>query len=163
MKRQLYYLLPDVGHTQQLCEDLQALNIHENSLTAVMQEKSEIKGIHAVHGVNETDRGFFLEWFLWRLNLTVFALAVLVFVGYVVWQPSYWIIVPLVVMAMTFVVGMYFSIRVPNVHWNEFCSAIRHGEIALIVDVPVSQVRQVDSVVHRRHPEAVNGGVCWKV
>lgn len=132
MKRQPNYLLSDIGCSQQFSEKIQALNIHEYSLTAVMQEKSEFKGIHDEYGLKETDQGLFLEWFLWRLNLTIFVLAELVFVGYIVWQPIYWMIVPLAVMGMIYVVNMYFSMRIPNVQWIEFCSTIRPCEITFI-------------------------------
>lgn len=57
---------------------------------------------------------------------------------------------------------MYFSIRIPNAHWNEFSSAVPHGEILLIVDVPTSELYRIDHAIHQRHPEALNDGVYWK-
>jgi len=162
MKRQLYYLLPDIGHTQQLCKELIQLDIDENRIHAVTKQKSGIKGIQDVHTINETDRDFFLESYLWRLNLTVFGLAFLVTIGLMIWYPSVWMSIPMAVMALSFLAGMYFAVYMPRVHWQEFLPAIRHGEVLLIVDVPESEVRHIDQVVHRHHPEAVNGGVCWK-
>lgn len=163
MKRQLYYLLPDAEHTQQVCEDLQALGIEQEHLHAVMHEKSAIKNIRDVHSSHDKDRDFFVEWFLWRLNLSVFVLALLVFIGLAILMPSYYMLIPVMIMLMTFLIGLYFSLRVPDVHWNEFSSAIQHGEVLLIVDTPVTEMQYIDHQIHQRHPEAINGGVCWKV
>lgn len=63
----------------------------------------------------------------------------------------------------TFLAGLFFVLRVPNVHWDEFRTAIEHGEVLVMVDVPVLRLVEINRKVHRRHPEAVTGGVGWHV
>ena len=163
MNRQLYYLLPDIEHTHSVYEDLKQMNISEDHIHVVTKEPNQIRGIHDVHSLKEKDRDYFLENFLWRLNLVVFGIAVMVIIGMAIWQISYYLLIPLSIIGVTFLLGLYFALRVPHVHWNEFFNALNHGETLLIVDVPKSELPQVDHVIHRRHPEAINGGVCWKV
>jgi hypothetical protein len=30
-----------------------------------------------------------------------------------------------------------------------------------MIDVSAADIKHVDQLVHRKHPEAVTGGVCW--
>lgn len=64
-------------------------------------------------------------------------------------------------MVCTFGAGFAFALLLPNVHVDEFFSALGHGEILLMVDVKTSQVYDVGRYIHRRHLAAVTGGVCW--
>lgn len=50
---------------------------------------------------------------------------------------------------------------VHNVHLNEFREALQHGEILLMVDVPVRRVAEIEDLVYHRHPEVTVGGVGW--
>ena len=54
-------------------------------------------------------------------------------------------------------------VNVPDVHLTEFTDALSHGEVLLMVDVPVDRVAEIEKAVHHRHPEAVVGGVSWAV
>lgn len=110
MKRQLYYLIPDIKHAQEVCKDLAGLNIQQDRLNALMNEKAAIEGVNDVHSMHEKDRDLFLERLLWRLNLAVFVIALLVLIAMLVWAPSYYVIIPLVVMTATFLAGRYFTI-----------------------------------------------------
>ena len=163
MKRQIYYLLPDVVHTRDLYKDLKQMHVPENDIHVVMKDKVEIAEINDVHSMNEKDRDYFVEWFLWRLNLAIFGIALMTVIAMLIWSMTFYILIPLVVIAITFLMGLYFALRVPNIHWNEFLSALRHGEVLMIIDVSNSELRHIDHAIHRQHPEAINGGVCWKV
>ena len=101
---------------------------------------------------------------LWDGNLVVFFTAMLVLAILAYLQLAwYWLLLPVAVMVITFLLGEEFTRRVPGVHLSEFRDALRHGEILLMIDVPVSAVQQVEDLVHRHHPEAVTGGVRWQV
>ena len=163
MKRQLYYLLPNINQTQAVCDDLKQLDIDEDNVHVVMNEMAVINGINNVHSINETDYDGMLEKFLWRMNLAIFGVALLVFIAVAIWLPFNFTIIPSIVMVASYISGMYFSTNVPKTHWNEFYSALHHGEVLLIVDTSVSELSDVDHAIHRQHPEAVSGGVCWKL
>ena len=85
------------------------------------------------------------------------------FVVILFWAPSYWLIAPLAVMAATFLAGMVFVLRIPNVHLDEFKEAIKHGEVLMMVDVPLSKVKQISRYIRQRHSEAVTAGSCWQI
>ena len=75
----------------------------------------------------------------------------------------YWLLLPAAVMLISFLLGEEFTRRVPDVHLSEFRDALRHGEILLMIDVPVTKVERFEALVHRHHPEAVTGGVGWHI
>ena len=49
----------------------------------------------------------------------------------------------------------------PTTHLDEFHEALRHSELLLMVDVSRDGVEDVEELMRRRHPEAVNGGSGW--
>ena len=163
MRRRLYYLLPDTSHAEKLVKDLSETTFSKQDFHAVVKDKLCLNGIDDVHAASENDRDYFVEWFLWRINLVLFFLALIAFVAILSWNPGVWLILPLAIMLGTFVSGLMFVLRLPNVHLNEFRPAIQHGEVLLMIDVPPADVEKVDDQVHRKHPEVVTGGVCWHV
>ena len=161
MKRRLYYLLPDRKDIGKLVDDLEGAAISTQDVHAVAKDKFPKNNIGAVHATSEEDRDYFVEWFLWRFNLGLFFVALIAFVGMIIWIPGIWLILPLVIMIGTFISGLLFVLRLPNVHLNEFQPALKHGEVLLMIDVPVADVKRVDQFIHHKHPEVVTGGVCW--
>jgi hypothetical protein len=87
--------------------------------------------------------------------------ALIAFVAILIWNPGVWLVLPVTIMIGSFVSGLMFVLRLPNVHLDEFRSALQHGEVLLMIDVPLSEVESMDHRVHRKHPEVVTGGVCW--
>ena len=163
MKRRLYYLLPDKLHAEKLVEDLNGMAVSKQNVHAVVKGDLSMNGIDDIHSVNEIDRDYFVEWFLWRINLALFFVALVAFVVILIWSSGLWLIPPVVIMIGTFASGLIFVLRLPNVHLNEFRPALQHGEVLLMVDVPLSDVDKMEHRLHRKHPEVVSGGVCWHV
>ena len=163
MKRRLYYLLPDARHAEKLVEDLDGMAVSKQDMHAVVKDDQSLNGIDDIHSATENDIDYFIEWFLWRVNLVLFFVALIAFVVILVWSPGMWLMLPLVIMIGTFTSGLIFVLRLPNVHLNEFHPALQHGEVLLMIDVPPSEVESMDYRVHRKHPEVITGGVCWHV
>lgn len=161
MNRRLYYLIPDTSHAQSLSRELTDLAIPHLHVQTLSESEPGLNKIAAAHTSVESDRDDVLEWWLWRANLAVFFLSLLVFIGLLVFLPGLYLIVPLLAMAFCLLAGTLFSLRMPNVHWREFKQAVGHGEILLMVEVPPTELKRVDQYVHRLHPEAVTGGVGW--
>ena len=162
MKRRLYFLLPDAAHTRAVIEDLTASGIRYKTMHVVAKPDLDTGDLPVATSRQLSDTGGRLETVLWDGNLAIFFAALLVLAGLFLLQvPWAWLLIPAAVMLVTFVAGMVFTTRIPNVHLSEFTDAIHHGELLLMVDVPVRQVSYVESLVHRHHPEAVAGGVGW--
>ena len=162
MKRRLFYLLPDKRQAGKLAVELEHVAaIQARDIHAVAQDVIEIQGVADVHAMNAPDHDAAIEWWGWRINLTVFVIAFLAFGAVLLWSPSWWLIVPIAVMAGTLVAGLVFALQIPAVHINEFKPAMRHGEILMMVDLKPSQVNAVSRYVRRQHPAAIAGGLGW--
>lgn len=162
MIRRLFFLLPNKKQAAKFAVELEHdVAIKQKNIHAVALEKLQINGVADVQGINETDEDAVIEWWLWRINLVAFFVALLVFVTMLIWSPSWWLIVPVAIMVSTFAAGLIFALRIPMVHVGEFFSALRHGEILMMVDVKPSQVYTVNRYVHQYHPHALTGGVGW--
>jgi hypothetical protein len=164
MKRRLYFLLPDTVHTRSVVDDLEASGIDRRHMHVIAAQDVDLDGLPVATGKQRKDHGAWLETLLWDGNLILFVIALLLLLVMVLAQISwYWLLIPVAAMLTTFLLGVDFTRRIPNVHLTEFTDAIRHGEILLMVDVSVEQVARVEEQVHRNHPAAVTGGVGWHV
>jgi hypothetical protein len=161
MKRRLYYLLPNCSDAEKLVNELAGSVVSKQDVHAVAKDKLHWNSIDNIQASNENDRDYFVEWFLWRFNLALFFMALIALVAISIWNPGIWLILPLTIMMSTLVSGLLFVLRIPNVHLDEFRAALQHGEVLLMIDVPAADIKRVDQLVHRKHPEAVTGGVCW--
>ena len=164
MKRRLYFLLPDTSHTRSVINDLETSGTGIDAMHVIARPGTDLAGLPAASVKQQKDVAARLETVLWDGNLAVFfiALLALLIMAYLdlAW---FWLLLPAAVMLVTFAAGIVFTSQVPNVHLSEFQDAVRHGEILLMVDVPVWQVERVETLVHGRHPEAVTGGVGWHI
>jgi hypothetical protein len=162
MKRRLYFLLPDPAHARAVIDDLAASGVRRNAMHVVAKPDLDLGDLPVATSGQRRDTGGLLETVLWDGNLVVFFIALLALAGLFLLQFEWtWLLIPAVVMLASFAAGLLFTTRIPNVHLSEFTDAIHHGELLLMVDVPVRQVSYVESRVHRHHPEAVVGGVSW--
>lgn len=164
MKRRLYFLLPDTSHARSAVKDLEASGIDLDALHVIARPGTDLDGLPVATGRQRRDLGERLETALWDGNLGVFFIALVALLVMTLMQLAwYWLLIPAAFMLVSFAAGVVFTSHVPNVHLSEFRDAVRHGEILLMVDVPVVDVEQVETLVHRHHPEAVAGGVGWHI
>jgi len=164
MKRRLYFLLPDVEHTRAIISELQISGVPTDQVHVLAGPSIDLLDLPRATGRQQRDFGRWLETVLWNGNLAVFFIALCALILLAWLQLSwYWLLLPAAVMLVAFVLGEEFTRRIPNIHLSEFRDALQHGEILLMVDVPVSAVAAVEERVHRHHPEAVVSGVGWHV
>ncbi|MCK5481823.1 MAG: hypothetical protein KAJ06_11770 [Gammaproteobacteria bacterium] len=164
MKRRLYFLLPDTEHTRAVVNDLKVFGINTAAMHTLAKPGVDLSGLPAATGRQRTDSGAKLETILWDGNLAIYFIALLALITMAYMGFSwFWLLLPVAVMLVTFVMGVVFTSQVPNVHLSEFRDAMRHGELLLMVDVPLWRVERVEALVHKHHPEAVVGGVGWHI
>ena len=164
MKRRLYFLLPDNEHASTVVNELESRGIERKFMHAIAGRGSDTSGLPGTSQMQRNDGGAVIERYLWGGNLALFfmaliALLVLAFLP-LAWG---WLLLPAGVMLVSFLMGLEFVMHTPNVHLAEFQSAMHHREILLMIDVPARQVAEVEEVMHRRHPEAIAGGVGWSL
>lgn len=97
-------------------------------------------------------------WYSGMVPFTValIALAVAVLLG--AWR---WVVVFASMVVAIQLAGYLFTNRIPNAQLDRFRTALDHGEILLLVDVPYPQVRRVKQLIYHRHPEAKTNSGNW--
>ncbi len=161
MDRRLYFLIPDRNHALAVVEDLERHGIARNNMHAVGGRYSCLDDLPAASTRQRRDSAGRLEKILWNCNLACFGLALITTVVMPFFTGlSWWLLLPIYVMASNFMIGLHFS-SMPNTHLGEFRDALAHDEILLMVDVPETRVAEVEDQIHHHHPEATIGGVSW--
>jgi signal transduction histidine kinase len=163
MLRRLFFLFPDEAHAQSVVDQLLDLNIDQKRIHKIAKNGVKLRTLPKATIRQKADTAYRVEWFLWRANLLLFLLAFLMLCIMLVRSEWLLAIVALIIMLATFFAGASFVTNVPDVHLTEFTDALSHGEILLMVDVPVGRVAEIEAIVHRQHPEATLGGVSWTV
>lgn len=161
MLRRLYFILPSTASVSTLVRELQESGIDSGHITVASREPVPLQqlGIRLQNDI--FDRGARIERLLWTLNLVVFVFALIVTLGLLFTRGlSPALLIPVLIMAACFGAGLRFT-HVPNVHLEDLADALNHGELILMTDVPPGRVAEIESLVHRRHPEAGIGGVGW--
>ena len=162
MLRRLFFLFPDEPHAQRVVDQLISLDIPQRRIHAI-GKNIEFKTLPQATQRQKNDTVFRLERFLWSANLAVFILALAALVIALLAGEFNWAMVSLLVMAATFFAGEQFAVHVPDVHLTEFTDALSRGEILLMIDVPSKRVAEIENFIHRKYPEAFDGGVSWSV
>ncbi len=162
MLRRLFFLFPDEKYAKSVVDQLLEIDISKRRIHAMSLDKN-LNTLPQATERQRNDTAFRAQSVLWNVNLLLFAFSAIAFLVTLIAGDLFWIIVALAIMIMTFIVGEQFVVHVPDVHTTEFTDALSHGEILLMIDVPVSSVAGVENFVHRRHPEASAGVVGWSV
>lgn len=163
MMRRLFLLFPDLIHSKGLVSDLEHYGIQHSHVHAVSRQDVTIDDLPSANWSQKHDATYKLERFLWLANLCVFFSA-LVILLLLLWQGQYILaMAPLALMVSCYVAGNFFATHIPNAHLSQFQNAIAHREVLLLVDVPKKSLHQVETAIHKHHPEVVVGGVGWTV
>ncbi len=159
--RRLYLLFPGRKFADQAVADLQALGADREHIHTVAKQGVDVTGLPAATVRQKNDLLARLDHWFWDLNLLLFFFALALF-AIAVWLTSWgWAAGWLLVMGLTFLLGNHFAKHVPHAHMTECQTALRHGEILLMVDVPRWRVATVEKAIRRQHPEVEVGGVSW--
>jgi hypothetical protein len=160
MLRRLFFLFPDEKHAQSTVDQLINLNIAERHMHAITRGV-KLNSLPEATDRQKKDTAFRIEQFLWKANLLLFAVALLIMIASLSAAEWFWSGFALATMLISFFAGQQFVARIPDVHLTEFTDALSHGEILLMVDVPLYRVAEIENVVHKQHPEATVGGASW--
>ena len=163
MLRRLFFLFPDAEHAQRAVDKLVEREIHTRHIHAIANNGVDLGDLPEATERQKKDIKFRFEWIVWNTNLMLFAVALTVMIASLVLGSVIWAVGALLVAVLTFIAGEQFAVKVPDVHLTEFTDALSHGEVLLMLDVPVNRVAEIENFVHHRHPEAAVGGVSWTI
>jgi hypothetical protein len=159
--RRLYFVLPDRLRAAAVAQELldSGIPMRRIAFASLNPRLAPLAGITVQSPDN--DPGARLERSLWNLNLGLFFAALAGLIVLLIAQASlFWLALPVLIMLASFIAGERFT-HVPDTHLQEFASALRHGEVVLMVSVPPQRVAEIEARVHRHHPDAAVGGVGW--
>ena len=161
MLRRLYFLFPDVKHAEQAVADLEQHDIDWEHMHCVARSDIDLSTLPLANKRQKSDRVWILEQWFWYGNLFVFGLALIGLVTALYWSSTGWALGMFGLMIISFIAGERFAVKLPHAHLNEMNSALNHGEILLMLDLPKERIIEIEHLVHCRHPEAEVGGVGW--
>ena len=163
MLRRLYYLFPDVDQVKPVIGELVTLNVPKHRMHVMARKDIDI---HSLPGASKRQRSGTMHHIVtlgWNINLLLFFIAMLAL--FIALFSMSWLVVAaaIVVMTATFVGGYLYVTHLPDIDLSAFNNALAHGEVLLMVDVPLREVVAIESYMHHRHFEAYDGGVSWTV
>jgi hypothetical protein len=161
MLRRLYLEFPNRSKALKAVAELNAMDIHPRHIHTIAAKEVDTSGLPAANQRQRSDSGAQIEHIIWNLNLVLFFIA-FTFLFMAMTAGSVGIAFSsVIIMAASFGAANYFNSHVPHFHLKNFESMIRHGEILLLVDLPIWQVSQVEQQLHHQHPEMIFGGMTW--
>lgn len=163
MTRRLYFLFPDIDHALTVVDDLIINGVKFNNIHSIAREDVDLQKLPPATKFQKSNSTYKIEHFLWLGNLLFFSAAMFVSAYVFFFASPVAALLPLFLMFVCFFVGNYYAANFPHVHMSEFETAISHGEILLMVDVPKSRIREIARFVHKHHPDVVVSGVGWTV
>lgn len=163
MFRRMYYLLPNADLTQKVVADLYNLGVKRRHIHALSNGHEPVSFLAEASPYQKQDSIHLLEDFLWRANIALFFVALVIAVYCLIEGLLFLSFISLSVSILTFFMGDFFVLNVPHVHQSEFQHAINHNEILLMVDIKKSKVAEIEDCIHRRHPALIEGGSCWSL
>lgn len=161
MKRRLYFLFSNTIQARMALADLDGLGVDVDHIHVLARPGADLSGLRPATDRQRRDILKYLEKTLWGGNLVLFGIALAGLVLAWVLGNSVGMLLAAAVMLASIAGGMLFALRMPTTHLDEFHEALRHGELLLMVDVSRDCVEDVEELMRRRHPEAVNGGSGW--
>jgi len=161
MKRRLYFLFPDPESARVAVTDLVANGVDRQHMHALARPGIDIGNLPPATARQHRDLLGRLERQAWNGNLLLFALAIAGLIASAVFGSMIGVVVAVIVMLASFAGGAWVAGFVPDIHLDGFRTAIAHGEIVLMVDVSRDCVEDIEELMRRRHPEALDSGSGW--
>lgn len=162
MRRRLYFLLPDVGRARQILNELLLARIEERHIHVLARDGTPMDGLPSANLLQRSDFLHGSEIGLALGGATGIAVGVLT----LLFPPSGMEIGGGAVLAIALAgagIGAWASgmigANVPNSQLRKFMPAIERGEVLLMVDVRLGEVRRISDMIHMRHPEASDHGI----
>jgi len=158
MSRRIYWLLPDIENARRTVNDLLVARVPVQHIHSFGREDMSLAGLHPANVFQTTDVIYAAELGLLVGGTVGIVAGLLVAMYYPLGIDSLqWGVVGVLgVLGALF--GAWASsmigISVPSHRLKRFEAAIGRGEILLMVDVPVLQVKEIEEILQASHPEA---------
>ncbi len=158
--RRLYFLAPNVEAAHKIVDDLLVHRVPEKCIHVIAREGTPLDDLP------EADFRQKSNVVMASLRGLAIGLILGLIVGFIAWAlvPG-WFSSPALVAIIALagaLVGTWsasmIGVSASNRDLEAFESAIRRGELLMLVDVPRQRMAEIKNLVHKHHPEAGSGG-----
>ena len=159
--RRIYMLFPGRQFAEKAVADLITMGVDHRHIHTIAKEEVDITGLPKATLRQRRDLAGHLDQWLWDINLLLFFFALALFVIALYSSSWGWAMAWLAVMVITYLLGYYFVRHIPHAHMAECQTALRHGEILLLVDIPRWRQAAIEKAMRQQHMEIEIGGIGW--
>ncbi len=161
--RRLFFVIPDEPQAVRVVADLETAGVDRQHIHAIAGKGAVLTQLPEATERQRHDAVWQIERRVWAGNLVLFLLVLIGLIVSIIVGSLVGSVLSLAIMAITFIAGALFAMRVPDTHLDEFRGALSHSEVLLMVDVPRQRVAEIEELIYRRHPEATSGGTGWTI
>lgn len=162
--RRVYFLFHDENSARNAVDELERTEgLDDCQIHTLRSEPGGFVTLADATIDNKSPRALHRERFYWYLSIGVFTVALIGFVLALLAASWIWSVLLAAIVVGAQISGYLFTNRVPNAQLDRFRSALGHGEILMLVDLPYNRVKGVKNFVYRRHPEARTNVSNWHV
>ncbi len=162
MRRRLYFLLPDIQRARQILDELLLARIEERHIHILAREGIPMNNLPSATLLQRSDVLHGIE-----MGLVIGgATGILAGLVAILFPPNGLEFGGGTILAMALAgagIGAWgagmIGTDVPNSQLKKFEPAIDGGQILLMVDVRLGQVKRISDMIHRHHPEASDHGM----
>ena len=162
MKRRLYFLLPNLGSAQQTADDLLLARVEDRHMHFLARRGTPLAPLHEASHLQKTDAVHGA-----KLGMAIGGIGGFLLGLFIVMTPGEELQFQAGAILVAAVAGALFgswasllvALAVPNTRLKRFQADIDDGKILLMVDVPAARVEEIQELVRRRHPEAMDHGL----
>lgn len=162
MRRRIYYLLPDAGSAHTLMDDLLLARIEERHIHFLARPGTAMDGLHEANLLQKTDVVHGAQQGT-LIGAALGCAGGFLLTRYAITDPNWQVAVVVLASAFGALFGGWTAsmagAAIPNSRLKQFAGEVDAGRILLIVDVPEHKVADVQALVGRIHPEAVDRGL----
>ena len=162
MKRRLYVVVPDMASAIQTANDLLLARIEDRHMHFLGKSGMSLGVLHEASVLQKSDvrHALFLGAGLGALGGMVLAVYLrLNPIGDITFGAGTFLLSMLGGTAFGAWTSTLIGLSTPNSELRRFEAEVEAGKILLMVDVPVARVEEIEELIARRHPEAVDKGI----
>lgn len=162
MKRRLYVVLPDLSDAILTANDLLTARIEDRHMHFLGRRGMSLGGLHEASYLQKSDvrHALFLGAGLGALGGMLLGVYLkLNPIGPFTFDVGTFLLTTLGGLGFGAWCSTLIGLSTPNTQLKPFEADIESGKILLMVDVPVARVEEIETLLKRRHPGAVDKGV----
>ncbi len=161
MMRRLYFLFHSTTEAQATVSTLKTANIPKRFMHALARGGLSLGDLPRASLNQQHDLRARLTRFFWNGDLLIFAIALVGLIIALFMAAWIWATVALALMIVTYSIGAFYAMNIPEHCLAEFRAELSHGEILLMVDVPKKRLHEIEALIHSKHSAADCEGSSW--